>query len=79
LATASLPAQSAEDLPLTEGVARALCATGYPSLRAIEVSVCGGQVILRGRVRSYYMKQVAQTAALAVSGVVGLRNELDVV
>ena len=78
MATALLPAQHLEDLHLTEGVARALSATGYPSLRTVDVSVCDGQVVLRGRIHSYYMKQVAQAVALAVPGVLGLRNELDV-
>jgi osmotically-inducible protein OsmY len=79
LATTLLPSQSLEDLHVAEGVGRALCATGYPALRTIEVSVCSGQAVLRGRIRSYYMKQVAQAVALAVPGVVGLCNELEVV
>jgi osmotically-inducible protein OsmY len=67
------------DLRLAERVERAVRATGYPSLRAIEVAACERLVILRGRVPSYYMKQMAQATAVAVPGVCELRNDLDVV
>jgi hypothetical protein len=56
----------------------ALCATGYGPLRAIEVTVHARLVILGGRVPSYYLKQVAQTTALAVPGARQIRNDLDV-
>jgi osmotically-inducible protein OsmY len=70
--------QSKEDLCLAECVERALRATGYGSLRGIEVTVHARLVILDGRVPSYYLKQVAQTTALAVPGVRQVRNDLDV-
>jgi osmotically-inducible protein OsmY len=72
------PRQSKEDLRLAERVERALRATGYGPLRGIEVTVHARLVILGGRVPSYYLKQVAQTTALAVSGARQVRNELDV-
>jgi hypothetical protein len=74
--------QSAEclcGLRLAERVERAVRATGYPSLRTIEVAACERLVILRGRVPSYYMKQMAQATAVAVPGVCEVRNDLDVV
>src|SRR5262249_61235736 len=70
--------QSQEDLRLAERVERALRATGYGPLRGIEVTVHARLVILGGRVPSYYLKQVAQTTALAVSGARQVRNDLDV-
>jgi osmotically-inducible protein OsmY len=73
-----LVAQSLEDLRLAERVARSLRATGYPPLRAVAVTVRGRLAILQGRVPSYYMKQVAQAAALDVPGVRELRNDLEV-
>ena len=76
---ARLLQQSQEDFCLAERVERALRATGYGPLRGIEVSVDARLVILGGRVPSYYLKQVAQTTALAVPGVRHLRNDLDVV
>jgi hypothetical protein len=73
------PTLRLEDLCLAERVERALCGTGYQALRAVEVAVCGPLIILRGRVPSYYLKQLAQAAALEVDGVRELRNDLDVV
>jgi osmotically-inducible protein OsmY len=72
-------AQSLVDLCLVERVERALRATGYSPLRAVEVSVRGQLVILRGRVPSYYMKQLAQAVAMGVAGTRELRNDVDVV
>jgi osmotically-inducible protein OsmY len=76
---ATLAAQCLTDLLLAEQVERALRATGHAPLRAIEVTACGGVVILRGRVHSYYLKQLAQAAARAVPGVQELRNDLEVI
>jgi osmotically-inducible protein OsmY len=67
-----------DDLKLKQRVAEALRATGYRSMRNIDVAVSGGMVILQGRVRSFYLKQVAQAAAHSVRGVCELCNELDV-
>jgi osmotically-inducible protein OsmY len=60
-------------------VARAIQATGRFYSGQLDVWVLDGVVTLRGRVASYYQKQVAQTAALAVVGVGRLRNEVEVV
>ncbi len=70
--------QSQEDFCLAECVERALRATGYGPLRGIEVTVHARLVILGGQVPSYYLKQVAQTTALAVPGARQVRNDLDV-
>ena len=75
---ASLLTQSLEDLDLAERVGRALRATGYGPLRVIEVTVHARVVILEGRAPSYYLKQVAQTTALAVPGAQQVRNDLEV-
>jgi osmotically-inducible protein OsmY len=72
--------QSTESTDLVaEQVERTLRATGYPALRAVQVTVSGQLVHLKGRVPSYYLKQLAQVAALEVAGVCELRNDLDVV
>lgn len=63
---------------LVEEVTRSLLATGRPSLRGLEVLTSAGVVRLRGRVRSYYQKQMAQTAALNVIGPRQLVNEVEV-
>src|SRR5262249_46261898 len=66
------------DRRLAEQVALALFATGYPALRNLEVVVGDRLVLLRGRVPSYYLKQLAQAAALAVPEVHQLCNQLEV-
>jgi osmotically-inducible protein OsmY len=76
--TALVLGQSLEDLRLAERIERALRASGYGQLRGVGVTVHARLVILAGRVPSYYLKQVAQTAALAVPGVHQVRNDLDV-
>jgi osmotically-inducible protein OsmY len=77
-ATAQFLAQHLEDLRLAERVECALRATGYTPLRAIQVAVQARLVRLAGRVPSYYLKQVAQTTALAAPGAHQVRNDLDV-
>jgi osmotically-inducible protein OsmY len=81
--TAALPTQTLtetlEDLDLTGRVERALHATGYGALRHIEVTVQARIVTLAGRVSGYYLKQVAQTAALKVPGIRQIRNDVAVV
>jgi osmotically-inducible protein OsmY len=76
--TALLLTQCLEDLRLAEHVQRALRATRYESLRDTAVTVHQRLVILEGRVPNYYLKQIAQTTALAVPGVHEVRNNLKV-
>ena len=77
--TAPLPTPALDDLRLAERVERALRATGYGPLRAVNVAVHARLVVLGGRVPSYYLKQVAQTTAQSVPGAHQVRNDLDVV
>jgi osmotically-inducible protein OsmY len=77
-ASAQLLTQSLEDLHLAERVANALRRTGYCPLRDIEVIAHRRTVTLSGRTPSYYLKQVAQAAALAIPGVEQVRNDLEV-
>ncbi len=72
-------AQSLEDLRLAERIQQVLQGTGYPSLRAVAITVRGRLVTLQGCVPSYYMKQLAQEYVLTISGIRGLCNELTVV
>ncbi|MEX1096147.1 MAG: BON domain-containing protein [Planctomycetales bacterium] len=66
------------DGELRERVGRALLESGYQRLRFLTVDVEGGRVVLRGRVPSYYFKQVAQTVAMNAARPASLRNDLDV-
>jgi osmotically-inducible protein OsmY len=75
----SLLVQDRTKRSLADCVERALRATGYPALRAIEVVERGRCVVLKGRVASYYMKQMAQAITLAVPGVHQLCNDVEVI
>lgn len=57
---------------------RRLGASPYPELRRISCEHRRGAIILEGRVRSYYMKQVAQTLIGNVPGVGTIVNCLEV-
>lgn len=68
-----------EDETLILQIRQALARTGYGQLRRIRVTATpGGRVRLEGRVSSFYLKQVAQTAVLAVPGVKRVENDLQV-
>jgi len=70
--------QFAEETRIAEEVARVLAASGRFPLARLEVSTSAGIVKLRGRVGSYYQKQLAQAAALTVIGAHQLVNEIEV-
>jgi osmotically-inducible protein OsmY len=65
-------------IPEATAVARAIAHTGRFQSHPLDVSSHDGIVTIRGRVATYYQKQIAQTAALAVVGVGRLRNEVEV-
>jgi len=67
-----------EDGCVIEMVIRAIAATGRFSLDRLEVTTSEGNVRLRGRVASYYQKQLAQVAALRVIGARQLFNDIEV-
>lgn len=67
-----------DDVPLAQRIRLALRSTGYSNLRTVEVDVRERLVVLSGHVPTYYLKQVAQTAALAVRGMRELRNNVEV-
>jgi osmotically-inducible protein OsmY len=72
-------AQATRQARIAEGVVRALAASGRFLSGGLEVSASEGIVTLRGRVASYYQKQVAQAAALTVVGVCQVVNDVEVV
>lgn len=59
-------------------VAHALAELQVPILRTLEISVHEGHVTLRGRVRTYYERQLAHAHARRTPGVVKVRGELTV-
>jgi osmotically-inducible protein OsmY len=70
--------QVAEESGIADEVARALAASGRLPSDRLKVSTSDGVVKLRGRVGSYYHKQVAQVVALTVIGRRQLVNEIEV-
>jgi osmotically-inducible protein OsmY len=50
----------------------------YFSLRGVQCEFDEGVLILRGRVPSFYLKQVAQTLVRGVPGVERVANQLQV-
>lgn len=59
-------------------VEKALRVTGYSQLHDVEVLVHEGLVTLKGRVSTYYLKQVAQAAAMLVSDKNSVKNDIVV-
>lgn len=59
-------------------IQRLILATGRFSSGQVDVTAWDDTVRLRGRVRTYYQKQLAQAAALSVAGFRRLENEVEV-
>ncbi|APW60559.1 BON domain-containing protein [Paludisphaera borealis] len=64
---------------LAEAIRSALGRCGYSALKDVACDVTDGVALLRGRVPSYYLKQVAQMAAMDAAGVHSVVNRIDVV
>ena len=67
------------DDEIAAGVREELIRSGRLELRTVRITVHRGRVRLHGRVSSYYLKQLAQAAALATEGVQAVENELVVI
>lgn len=52
---------------------------GHRCLRDVKCECDGNTIVLQGVVRSFYFKQIIQTAAAKVVGVANLKNEIIVV
>jgi osmotically-inducible protein OsmY len=50
----------------------------YSSLKKVCCEYSVGQLVLRGRLPSYFLKQIAQTAAAQVDGVERVVNQIEV-
>ena len=50
----------------------------YVSRRNLRCETNGGRVILRGRVHSYFQKQMAQETVRRIDGIVSIENCLEV-
>ena len=66
------------DAPLDDKVLTALERNPHLSGRTLRFETESGRVTLRGVVRTYFQKQMAQEAVRRVEGVDEIRNELQV-
>ena len=64
------------DRDLERRVLNYLLERGVPALRSIRVEADNGRVILRGRVQSFYHKQLCLSCCRRVAGVVTLIDEV---
>jgi osmotically-inducible protein OsmY len=66
------------DLQLKDRVASLLEQNPHLSTRTLRCEAAEGHVVLRGTVRSYYQKQMAQEMLKTVDGVDTIENQLEV-
>jgi osmotically-inducible protein OsmY len=64
------PFTDADDRQLEQRIATLLADRHLPGLRQLEVAASQGTVTLRGRVRSFYEKQLCQNVCRRAHGVV---------
>jgi osmotically-inducible protein OsmY len=50
----------------------------FPSRRQLRFEAAEGKVVLRGTVRSYFQKQMAQEALRHLDGIAEIENQLEV-
>ena len=64
---------------MVDRVWQALHASGYTQFRQLQVYFEHGRITLQGRLPTYYLKQVAQSAVLSVDGVRDIDNDVKVI
>jgi osmotically-inducible protein OsmY len=74
----NLTPKSAADSQLERRVLDTLTALHIPAFRSLHINAQEGVVMLSGRVRSYYEKQLASTRARNVLGVVAVSDAIVV-
>jgi osmotically-inducible protein OsmY len=72
------PRRSPEDLRRQHRITKALRTSGHRALATVRCEVSGSLAVLSGAVSSYYLKQLAQVAALQVDGVRMVENLIEV-
>jgi osmotically-inducible protein OsmY len=71
--------QAHETAPLEERVRRVLTENPHLTQRTLRIETHEGCVTLKGVVRSFYQKQMAQESLKGVEGLVQIENQLQVV
>jgi osmotically-inducible protein OsmY len=67
------------DRDLERRVLNYLIGRQMPALRTIEVAAQGGTVVLRGKVPTFYQKQLCLNCCRRVAGVLEVIDQVDVV
>jgi len=70
--------RSARPPGAAEAAVARLCGTGYPPLRNVRCECHGGTLTLRGRLPTYYLKQISLAAVLGIEGVERVVDEIEV-
>lgn len=79
ISTASFTNQPAStDLSLADRVRICIHRMGYPQLKTVDCQCEGDEILLKGQIDSFYMKQVAQEVATKTPGVRAVHNEIEV-
>jgi osmotically-inducible protein OsmY len=78
MAVAALPISHSKGCGVTKEAQERLRAVLYLPSRDLHCEYRHGLLILRGRVGSYYEKQLAQEAVIKLEGVTQVMNELEV-
>lgn len=63
---------------LLEVVRREMSGTGYAELSRVRCEFAAGQIVLRGTLQSYHLKQVALHSAVRAARPVGVDNRIEV-
>lgn len=74
-----VPNSAEADRALERHIASYLASRNVPALRRLHIHAHQGRVTLRGRVRSFYEKQLGQQTARRVPGVVELVDAIEVI
>ena len=72
------PFTAADDRLLEQKIATLLADRHLPGLRQLEIAASRGTVTLRGRVRSFYEKQLCQIVCRRAAGVVQFVDDVVV-
>ena len=64
--------------PLFEQIHEALTSSPHVPIREVHVEAAEGRVVLKGCVRSFFQKQMAQEAIRRIDGVESIENLLEV-
>lgn len=69
---------AAHDRSIVDAAYRALRASGYGQLLRVQVYCDDGRVTLQGRLPTFYLKQVAQSALRTIHGIRDIDNDIKV-